>query len=147
MLPGTYNATNQPTFFDATSTGSIVVPAAVSGYSAWQSANAPGQTVDQDHDNDGVDNGVEYFMGLSGNSFTANPAVAGGAVTWPMGATYSGVYGADYVVQTSSDLDTWDPATVGAGAGFVAITPGVSVTYTLPTGAGKIFVRLLVNPN
>jgi autotransporter-associated beta strand protein len=147
MLPGTYNATNQPTFFDATSTGSIVVPAASTGYSAWQSANAPGQTVDQDHDNDGVDNGVEYFMGLSGNSFTANPAVAGGAVTWPMGATYSGVYGADYVVQTSSDLDTWDPATVGAGAGFVAITPGVSVTYTLPTGAGKIFVRLLVNPN
>jgi autotransporter-associated beta strand protein len=122
--------------------------AAASGYSGWASANgATGQTVDQDHDNDGVRNGIEYFMGQSGSTFTANPTVSGNTVTWPMGATYSGTYGIDYLVQTSDDLNTWTAATVGVGAGFVAVNPAASVIYTLPTGSGKLFVRLLVNPN
>jgi autotransporter-associated beta strand protein len=113
------------------------------GYSAWQSANAPGQTVAQDHDNDGVQNGIEYFMGVSGNGLTANSAINGAhSITWPMGATYSGTYGTDYLIQTSSDLATWTPVSVGD----VAITPGTSLSYTL-TGTGKRFVRLLVNPN
>jgi hypothetical protein len=30
-------------------------------------------------------------------------------------------------------------------AGSVTITPGTSVAYTLPTGTGKLFVRLVVN--
>jgi autotransporter-associated beta strand protein len=113
------------------------------GYSAWQTANAPGQTVDQDHDNDGVDNGIEYFMGLSGNAFTANPMLnSANTIAWPMGATYTGTYGTDYVIQTSSDLTTWSPVLVGD----VTIVPGTSLTYTL-SGSGKRFVRLLVNPN
>jgi autotransporter-associated beta strand protein len=113
----------------------------VAGYSAWADANAPGQTMEQDHDNDGVDNGIEYFMGLSGSAFTANPAAVSGTVTWPMGATYAGAYGTDYKVQTSGNLSVWDDV----AAGSVTITPGTSVAYTLPTGTGKLFVRLVVN--
>jgi len=147
---GSYNSSH-PTYgsyFLATDTGSIVVVPALTGYAAWLLANGAGvQTIDQDHDSDGVDNGVEYFMGESGNGFTTTPGIVSNAITWPMAATYSGTYGTHYVVQTSPDLTTWTPATVGAGPGFVAITPGVSVIYTMPAPAGKLFVRLLVNPN
>jgi autotransporter-associated beta strand protein len=144
--PGTYNATTHPAFFDATDTGSIVVPAPAGGYSAWQSANAPGQTVAQDHDNDGVDNGIEYFMGQSGSGFTALPVLNSlNNITWTVGDTYTGTYGTHYVVQTSSDLTTWSPVAIG-NVNIDDTAPGKSVSYTL-TGAGKRFVRLLVNPN
>lgn len=132
----------------ATSSFTVTVAPIVSSYATWQSANGAGsQTFDQDHDNDGVKNGIEYFMGATGTTLTANPTVVNGAITWPMGATYTGTYGTHYVVQTSPDLITWTPATVGVGPGFVAISPATSVTYTLPTPAGKRFVRLLVHPN
>ena len=112
------------------------------GYSTWQTANAPGQDPDLDHDNDGVQNGIEYFMGESGNGFTTHPVLNGAnLITWPMGATYTGVYDTDYVIQTSSDLTTWVPAPEGS----VTITPGTSISYTL-SGPDKRFVRLLVTP-
>ncbi|MCX6872560.1 MAG: autotransporter-associated beta strand repeat-containing protein, partial [Verrucomicrobia bacterium] len=111
----------------------------LSGYTGWADANAPGQTPDQDYDNDGVENGIEYFMGQTGSSFTAMPGLDGtNTVTWPMDPAYSGTY----EVQTSPDLVTWtnvDPKPVPSGG---------SLSYTLPTGApgGKSFVRLLVTP-
>lgn len=144
---GTWGATGSGATHidDAHFTGSGVVSvtngAVGNTYSDWANANAPGQTMDQDHDNDGVDNGIEYFMGLSGSGFTANPAAVGGTITWPMGATYGGVYGTDYKVQTSDSLAIWNDI----AAGSVIVTPGTSVAFTLPTGAGKLFVRLVVN--
>ena len=62
-----------------------------SGFNAWANANdAAGQTADQDHDNDGAENGIEYFMGETGSSFTAMPGLDGtNTVTWPMDAAYS----------------------------------------------------------
>lgn len=120
-----------------------VTTAPPAGYTTWADANAPGQTMDQDHDNDGVDNGIEYFMGLSGSSFTANPAPVSGTVTWPMGATYTGVYGIDYEVQTSTDLVIWIKVDEGTGDNTVTVTAGTSVVYDMPTG-GKSFVRLVV---
>ena len=133
--------------------GKLSVAVAVAGYSAWQSANGAGvQTVDQDHDNDGVKNGIEYFLG--GNTvttgFTALPGPVAGAVTWPKAATYTGAFGTDFKVQKSTDLINWtDAASSGTPAvpDTVYLLSGNNVTYTLPTGAGKTFVRLLVNPN
>jgi autotransporter-associated beta strand protein len=113
------------------------------GYTSWADANAPGQTMGEDHDGDGVDNGVEYFMGLSDSAFTANPAPVSGSVTWPMGATYLGVYGTDYEVQTSPDLATWTQVPAGTGDNTVTVTAGTSVVYDMPVG-GKSFVRLVV---
>jgi len=112
------------------------------GYSTWQNANAPGQSAEQDHDYDGILNGVEYFMGESGSGFTANPTLdAANTITWPMGATYTGAYDTDYVIQTSGDLTTWTPVP----SGDVTIVSGTSVSFTL-TGPGKRFVRLVVTP-
>ena len=57
-------------------------------------------------------------------------------VSWTMDAAYQGTY----EVQTSPDLVTWtnvDPKPLPADG---------SLSYTLPPGAGKLFVRLLVTP-
>jgi autotransporter-associated beta strand protein len=132
-----------------TGTGVVsVTTAPVAGYTTWADANgATGQTMDQDHDIDGVDNGIEYFMGQTGSTFTANPAPVSGTVTWPMGATYTGVYGTDYEVQSSTDLVVWTQVNVATGDNTVTVNPGPtparSVVYDMPTG-GKSFVRLVV---
>ena len=109
-----------------------------SGFATWAAANgATGQTPDQDHDNDGVENGIEYFMGQTGSSFTAMPGLDEfNTITWPASATYEGTY----EVQTSPDLVTWtnvDPKPLPSDG---------NLSYLLPTGLGKQFVRLLVTP-
>ncbi|MEO7099220.1 MAG: autotransporter-associated beta strand repeat-containing protein [Luteolibacter sp.] len=144
---GTYGATGSGAEHETsliTGSGFITVADPAGAYTSWANANgATGETLDQDHDNDGVKNGVEYFMGQTGSSFTANPAPVSGAVTWPMGVSYSGVYGTDYEVQYSTDLVTWTTANQGTGANTVTVTTGTSVVYHMPTG-GKNFVRLIV---
>ena len=111
-----------------------------SGFTSWASANdATGQTPQQDHDNDGVENGIEYFMGETGSSFTAMPGLdATNTISWPISPTYAGTY----EVQTSTDLAIWtnvDPRPLPSGG---------TLSYTLPADepGGKSFVRLLVTP-
>lgn len=116
---------------------------APAGYTAWSDAYAPGQAANLDHDFDGVPNGVEYFMGATGSTFTANPGVVAGAVTWTKGGSYTGVYGTDFVLQSSSDLATWTP--IPSNDASLHNTAG-SVSYDLPTTAGPFFVRLKVTP-
>lgn len=121
-------------------TGTVTVGGS-SGFTSWADANnATGQTPDQDHDKDGVQNGIEYFMGQTGSSFTAMPGLdATNTITWPMDPSYKGTY----EVQTSTDLGTWTDVSSPKP------TPsGGTLSYTLPPGAlgGKSFVRLLVTP-
>jgi autotransporter-associated beta strand protein len=140
--PGTYGSVASladfpdDTYFTTGSTGTVTLGGA-SGFTTWADANASGQTPDQDHDDDGVENGIEYFMGETGSSFTAMPGLDGtNTVTWTMDPAYDGTY----EVQTSPDLSVWTN---------VAPKPqpsGGNLSYTLPTGLGKRFVRLLVTP-
>ncbi len=128
-------ATNKnDTYFSGTGVVSVT-NGVVGGYSTWAAANAGGGTATGDFDNDGVRNGVEYFMGTTGSSFTANPGIVGGKITWPKDPAYSGTY----TVQTSPDLVTWTNVT--------STVVGNTVEYTLPTGQEKLFVRLDVTPN
>lgn len=118
-------------------TGTLTV--SLAGYLAWADANAPGQSPGMDHDSDGVPNGVEYFMGLTGNAFTANPGPdAGRKIVWPKGASYGGTYGTDYVVQTSTDLGSWTDVPAGQ------VTDGASLEYTIPNDGPARFARLKV---
>jgi autotransporter-associated beta strand protein len=142
---GTYGATGSgATNEDDThfAGSGVIRVGAAGGYSDWADANgASGQTLDQDHDNDGVANGVEYFMGESDSTFTANPPVvvsgSDRTVTWPKDSAFSG----SYVVETSPDLVNWTDVT-----GSV-VDNGTSVFYTFPAPSGKLFVRLVVTPN
>jgi alpha-galactosidase len=123
------------------------------GFTSWQTANgAAGQTLADDHDGDGVPNGIEWFVMGSNNStgFTALPGTAKDpgtgnlSVTWTKAATFSGVYPTDFVVETSASLTgTWTPESL-APSGTVTIT-GNQVKYSFPSPLGaKKFARLKV---
>ena len=120
-----------------------VLTSTAGGYSGWASSHAGGQTANLDFDSDGVANGVEYFMN-SAAGFTANPAIVSGAITWPNGGNIpASAYGTQFKVQTSSNLSIWTDVPVGN----LTTNTNSTLTYTLPTGAGKLFVRLVVTPN
>ncbi len=121
---------------DGTTNTNIALVGTPSGYASWAATNAGGQTAELDFDNDGVANGIEFFMGETGSTFTANPAVVGGKVTWPKSAAYIGTW----AVETSPDLAVWTAATEGV------VDNGTSVEYTLPTGEVRLFLRLAVTP-
>ena len=79
-----------------------------STYAGWAADNAGGQAANLDFDNDGMTNGVEYFMNAPAG-FTANPSLDGTrTVTWPNGGNLaSSAYGTGFAVQTSSNLTAW----------------------------------------
>lgn len=118
----------------------LEMTSAPAGYGSWANANgASGQTAGEDHDNDGVPNGIEFFMGATGSSFTANATLnANNEIAWPASAAYQGTY----EVQTSSDLVVWTPVATQP------VPSGGFLTYSLPASAqgGKSFVRLFVAP-
>lgn len=125
----------------------IALVAAPAGFANWQTTNDTSGGIEADHDNDGVPNGIEYFLGgPNGNTtgFTALPAIENNAgvlsITWTMGAGYTGTYGTDFRVETSATLQNpWTTESVG---GNVTIT-GNQVKYTFPAGT-RNFARLVV---
>jgi autotransporter-associated beta strand protein len=143
----TVNGGGGPFSLDA---NGFLIAGAPDGFAAWQAANSTTSGFSDDHDNDGVSNGVEYFLGGIANTtgFTALPGVVntGGtlSVTWTKSASYTGTYGTHFVVETSATLapDSWIPE---ASPGNVTIS-GNNVTYTFPAGA-RNFARLKVTSN
>ena len=139
---------------EITGTGTLTVTSGPAGgsYSAWQTANSTAQTMDLDHDNDGVANGVEYFLGGNTNTtgFTPLPGVTNTAgtlsVTWTKAATgYAGTYGPDFVVETSATLTgAWTTELADPTPGFTVTFPSaLEVKFTFPAGT-KNFARLKV---
>lgn len=127
---------------------------APAGFLSWQNANATSGGLDQDHDGDGVHNGIEYFLfgDTDSTGFTNLPGVTddGGvlSVAWTKAATgYSGAYNTDFVVETSDslELDSWETATVSATPGTpdTVHLDGDRVIYTFAKET-KNFVRLKV---
>ena len=145
---GTWGATGSGAMHidDTRFTGTGVV-SVISGpptvYTTWAEANAGGQAAGLDFDNDGVPNGVEFFMGETGSSFTANPSLNGSnVITWTNGGNIPAAgYGTKFVVQTSTNLASWTNVPLAN----VTNTAG-SISYTL-TGPAPQFVRLAVTPD
>jgi hypothetical protein len=110
------------------------------GFAEWATDNAGGGAFDEDFDLDGVKNGIEYFYGETGSSFTANPAPVNGVISWPRGPNATGV---TFKVWKSETLaDPWVDVTGDADLSV----PGF-VKYTLPSGPSaprKLFVRFEV---
>ena len=110
-------------------------------FATWLATYAPGESAVQDHDNDGLPNAVEYFMGSAGNTFTAHPGIISGAVSWPRAA---GTAITSFKVEVSDDMIAWENANVS-----YAVNLSISasqVVFTLPSGPAKLFVRLNVAP-
>ena len=138
-LSGTFATVPSGYQVSYSSTQAILTKTVTSGYGAWAAANAGGGLFEEDYDNDGTKNGVEYFMGQTGSSFTANPQLAGNLISYPRNATATGV---SFKVLTSQNLTTWADKTNDAD-----ISNPAFVKYSLPSGQGKIFVRLEVTEN
>ena len=98
-----------PQGYLVTYTANQVVLSQLAGYTAWAAAHANNQSIDQSFNNDGIANGIKYFMGLPADAFVQMPGLVGDggtfSITWPKDPTYPGAYGTDYVVQTSTTLD------------------------------------------
>lgn len=132
-------ALNEQGYLTATSVGV---------YNAWQAANNTIQAIGEDLDHDGVPNGIEYFLHGPADSsgFDILPGVteSGGAlgITWTKAATYTGSYGTDFAVQTSTTLkpDSWKTETPGVNV----ILSGNDVRYNFPAG-DRGFARLIVS--
>lgn len=118
-----------------------------SDFTTWQSANSTVGAPGDDHDNDGVSNGIEYFLGGKTNTagFTPLPGVARNgeilSVTWTKSADYAGTYPTHFAVETSETLTagTWTTEALGSAV----IITGNQVKYTFPASAKK-FARLKV---
>jgi autotransporter-associated beta strand protein len=149
VYKATDNVTDSGTPIDQiTGPGTLTVTAgpSASGYTTWATTNAGGQDAELDFDQDGVKNGVEFFMNAAAG-FTANPQLnASNTITWPNGGNIpASAYGTQFVIQTSSNLSIWTDVLVGD---LTTNTdgPAGSLTYTL-TGGSPRFVRLKVKPN
>jgi hypothetical protein len=124
--------------------GTVTV-ASPNTYAIWAAAQMPPVTggVNGDANHDGLQNGIAYFMNDPGA--VIHPGLnAGNTVTWTNGGNLPKTeYGTRFVVQTSTTLDHWDEVPVGDTK--LSNLDG-AISYTLPAGAGKVFVRLLVTP-
>lgn len=124
-----------------TGVGTLTVISGPGGFISWADQNAPGAPFIGDHDGDTVQNGIEYFMGETGSTFTPLPALGiDGTITWPISSTYTGSYGTDFYLETSPDLNDWNPV---PGAN-VTVTPGTSLSHTLPLDQNTLYVRLSI---
>jgi hypothetical protein len=117
------------------------------GFGGWIIGNFGGNTVpvdqrgpNDDPDNDGIDNLVEYaILGGDPTRSTGSPAVISGTlVTFNKNTTATGI---TYALEKSSTLASWDPATATTNDANV-------ITYTLaPPTPTKEFIRLNVTQN
>lgn len=111
----------------------------VGDYASWATAHGiAGESAAEDFDNDGLTNIIEYALGLDPKSSDV-PAgtLEEGVLTFIKGTDAIASFEVGWVIQQSTDLSTWtDAVTQAAG------NPAASISYTLPTGQGKVFARL-----
>lgn len=137
------------TFFEA---AGILTLEPANGYASWAALNNAGPNLNDDHDNDSVSNGVEYFIGGPTGlttGFTPLPGVTHTlgtlSITWTKGASYTGTYGTDFVVETSTTLaGVWAVQSATPAPGFTVTFPTANeVKFTFPADTTH-FARLKV---
>jgi autotransporter-associated beta strand protein len=132
------------------STGALTYELSASGggsYSTWASNNGiPGESATGDFDSDGISNLIEYALGTDPKvSTTPAGTYSGNVVTFTKGADAIANGDVSWIIQESDDLGISDPwaSVVTQAAGDSSAT----ISYTLPAGKPKVFVRLIVTQN
>ena len=112
------------------------------GYALWASANGiPGEAAEDDFDNDGLSNLLEYGLGLTPAVPNGTPGtLAGGVLTFTKGADAMTNGDVDWTIESSPTLG----AAPSPWTTVSATEVGSTISYTLPAGQGKVFVRLVV---
>jgi autotransporter-associated beta strand protein len=134
-----------------TGSGKLNVLTGAAGYASWAGANGLSANPSEDTNNDGVANGVAYFMNVTG--LATNPGINGSTkqVTWPNGGKInSDQYGIQFVVQTTSDLQTWTDVPVenlDANTDADVSPPSDGLLSCILKDPSPRFVRLKVTPN
>jgi hypothetical protein len=128
-------------------TGNDLELVLVSPFTTWQTNNSPGSTFNGDHDNDGVPNGIEYFLGGTSNRTgqTPLPSIVESSgtlsITWTKAPGHLGTYGTDFVIESSDTLTgLWTIELLGVNVS----ANGNNFTYIFPSGGTRKFVRLRV---
>ncbi|MGB0327367.1 MAG: hypothetical protein ACPGJR_07495 [Akkermansiaceae bacterium] len=118
-------------------------------YAAWQSANNTSGGLEDDHDGDGVRNGVEYFVGGGSNTtgFTASPGQvqAGDSlmIVFNRSAEYPGTYAQDFVIETyDAETGLWSPET----SAVTVSESGVSLEVPTPSPMRMLARLRILNP-
>ncbi len=107
-------------------------------YSTWASMNGVTEGATGDDDNDGIANLMEYGLGLDPQVADGAPgSYSGGVLSFTKGSDAVSYGDVSWTIEQSSDLENW-----------VVVTPDADdsseISYTLPTGETKVFVRLVV---
>jgi autotransporter-associated beta strand protein len=139
MPPGSYSPATHPAFLAGTGTLTVTTGPAP-GYAAWSAAYQLGAGPNGDDDHDGLDNLVEYALGLDPTLPNPSPAsLAGTLVTFHKGAQAAAAGDLTYTIETSPTLApaSWTPAIPDSNNDSV-------ITFTLPPGPGPLFARLRV---
>ena len=140
---GTFNVTSLPSGYsvnydDANNEVELVI-AAPGGYAAWASSNSVAEGENGDDDKDGITNLVEYALGLDPQvSSTPAGTFNGNTLTFVKGTEAKAAGDLTYSIETSTTLldGSWSAA--------AAIETANDISFTLPSGQGKIFGRLKV---
>ena len=113
----------------------------VGTYGSWATDRGiPGEPATMDHDHDGLDNGLEYALGLDPVVANGSPGtVTVGVLSFIKGAAAIANGDVTYVIETSDDLGTWTPRVTQAPP-----NPSPTISYALPTGSPKEFARLKI---
>jgi autotransporter-associated beta strand protein len=122
-----------------TGTQIALVADVVPGYASWATANdIEGELPEDDFDNDGITNLVEYALGKNPKVSDLPPgAFDGSTLTFTKGADALANGDVAYSIEESDDLGIAAP-----WADVVATEVGNTISYNLPTGKTRVFARL-----
>ena len=106
-------------------------------YSSWAATHSVAEGIGGDDDHDGISNLAEYGLGLdpqAGNGSTGD--FTSGLLSFTKGTEAYDNGDVTWTIETASDLaGPWTPVTPSDDSATI-------ISYTLPTGMGRIFARL-----
>jgi len=130
-------------WLDKVSDVSVTSVPTAGSYGSWALANGATSDPLADSNNNGVANGIEFFMGGTLASPATLPPLVDNAGTWTWTIPYDPTAAASYYFEVSTNLQSWTSQAPGNPA-ITVLTSQARIRFTLPSGMR--FCRLVVTP-